>query len=103
MYNNISFALGNQRYAKISKWKWDKLVEFRWWGDNRPTKRGFSLPLMQWKQLVDSSEYIDEALKNGKAYQSHLGTSVLKTRGGTCSQRGFTAPTSPLFQMWIKT
>ena len=79
MDNDISFALGNQRFAKNSEWKGDKRVDLRQWADDTPTKKGISLPLMRWKQLVDSSEYIDKALKNGKPYQSHLDGNVYCT------------------------
>ena len=48
-------------------------MDLRQWADNKPTKKGISLPLVRWKQLVDSSEYIDEALKKDKPFQSHLG------------------------------
>ena len=76
MDNDISSALGNQRIAKISEWKGDKRVDLKQWADNKPTKKEISLHLMRWKQLVDSSEYIDEALKNRYPYQSHLGENV---------------------------
>ena len=39
MDNDISFALGNQRFAKNSEWKGDKRVDLRQWADDKPTKR----------------------------------------------------------------
>jgi len=76
MNNNASFALGNGRYVKVSEWKGEKRVDMREWDGDKPTKKGISLTLMRWKNLVDSLEYVDAALKSGDAYQLHVGGNV---------------------------
>ena len=38
--NDISFALGNQRYSKISERNGDTQVDLRQWETHKPTKKG---------------------------------------------------------------
>ena len=75
----FSANLGSNRYVKICQWKGEKRVDLREWEGNKPTKKGISLPLMRWKFLLDHIQYVDEALKNHKAYVHHLGGNVFCT------------------------
>ena len=79
MDKNASFALGNQRYVKVCEWKGEIRADLREWDGDKPTKKGISLTLMRWKCLVDNVDNVDEALKNGTAYQLHLGGNVYCT------------------------
>ena len=47
MVSNVSFALDNQRYVKVSEWKEEKRIDLREWEANKPTKKGISLTLMR--------------------------------------------------------
>ena len=79
MDNITNFALGNNRYVKVCEWKDEKRVDLREWENDKPTKKGISLTLMRWKQLVVHSDNVDEALKNNDAYTFHLGGNVYIT------------------------
>ena len=70
------FALGNNRYVKVCEWNGEKRVDMREWDNDKPTKKGISLTLQRWKQLADHIELVDEALKDGRVYQIHLGGNV---------------------------
>ena len=70
------FCLGNGRYVEVKEWKGELRVDLREWENDRPTKKGISLTLMHWKNLVDQIEYVDEALREKKSYGSHLGGNV---------------------------
>ena len=61
-------------------------VDLREWQDGKPTKKGISVTLSRWKNLVDRMVYLDEALAERKPYTSHLGGNVYftVTLGGTC-------------------
>ena len=79
MVSNVSFALDNQRYVKVSEWKEEKRVDLREWEANKPTKKGISLTRMRWKNFTDGIENVDEALKDNKYYCLHLGGNVYCT------------------------
>ena len=61
---------------KVSEWRGEQRVDLREWEDDKPTKKGISLTLMRWKNLVDRIEDVDKALQNGSDYRLHLGGNV---------------------------
>ena len=69
-------ALENDRYVQVSQWQGEWRVDIREWKNNEPTKKGISLTLMSWKNLINQLEYLDKALENREYYQSHLGGNV---------------------------
>ena len=69
-------ALGNDRYVQVCEWKSELRVDLREWENDAPTKKGISLILMRWKNLVDAFEYADQGLQNKEAYKAHLGGNV---------------------------
>ena len=70
------FSLGNERYVQVNEWRGELRVDIREWQEDKPTKKGISLTLMRWKNLVDASEFVDQALHGKKAYSAHLGGNV---------------------------
>ncbi|RKP05226.1 transcriptional Coactivator p15-domain-containing protein [Thamnocephalis sphaerospora] len=61
------FRLGPKKRLTVRKWKNMVLLDFREYytdaaGEERPTKKGLSLTLDQWKILKTSLEDIDEAI-----------------------------------------
>jgi hypothetical protein len=78
-----NIELGNNRFVKATEWK-DKIrIDVREWafknGEQLPTKKGISLPLHRWKMLVDSLEFLDQALDEKRDYATHLGRNVYAT------------------------
>ena len=69
-------SLGNERYVQVNEWKGEMRVDIREWQDDQPTKKGTSLPLMRWKNLVDQIEYVDKAPQNKQSYGYHVGGNV---------------------------
>ena len=59
-------SIGNDRYVQVCEWKGDLRVDLREWQDNKPTKKGISLSLSRWKNLVESIMYIDQAVQEKK-------------------------------------
>ena len=76
---NVTFSLGNYRYVNVCEWKGEKRVDLREWENDKPTKKGISLTLMRWKNLVDALDNVDEALQNNSSYSLHLGGNVYCT------------------------
>ena len=78
-----NIELGNNRYVRATEWKDQIRIDIREWeikdGKLIPTKKGISLPLHRWKLLVDSFEFLDQALKEKRDYKSHLGRNVYAT------------------------
>ena len=70
------FSLGNERYVQVNEWRGELRVDIREWKDNKPTKKGISLTLMRWKNLVNQIEYVDKALENKLSYGYHIGGNV---------------------------
>ena len=70
------FTLGNNRYVQVCEWKGELRVDLREWNLDKPTKKGISLTLMRWKEFLDQLDYLDEALKEKKSYNRHLGGNV---------------------------
>ena len=68
--------IGNGRYLEVAEWKNEKRIDLREWDGDKPTKKGISLTLMRWKNLVDALEFVDEALEKKSAYTAHLGGNV---------------------------
>ena len=60
------FSLGNDRFIKVTEWKGELRVDLREWKDDKPTKKGISLTLMQWKNWVDYLEYADQRGQRNK-------------------------------------
>ena len=79
-------SLGNGRTVEVIEWKGERRVDLMEWRDELPTTKGISLTLMRWKNWTDYIEYVDQALAEKKAYQSHLGGNVYCTvnEGSTC-------------------
>ncbi len=73
------YQLGNDRYVQVTEWKGELRVDLREWCGDKPTKKGISLSLMRWKNLVDASEYVDQALEKKQPYKAHLGGNVCCT------------------------
>jgi hypothetical protein len=75
-----NIELGNDRFVQASEWKDEIRIDVREWeiqNDKRvPTKKGISLPLQRWKMLVDSLEFLDQALDEKRDYATHLGRNV---------------------------
>ena len=75
-----NIELANQRYAKATEWKDEIRIDVREYemknGMRIPTKKGISLPLYRWKMLVNSFEFLDQAIDEKKEYKSHLGGNV---------------------------
>ena len=67
------FSLGNERYVQVNEWRGELRVDIREWKDDKPTKKGISLTLMRWKNLVNQIEYVDKALENKVSYGYHIG------------------------------
>ena len=76
--------LGNNRYIQVSEWKEELRVDLREWNGDVPTKKGISLTLLRYKNLIDGTETIDKALQDKESYQSHLGGNVYCTVNGSC-------------------
>lgn len=74
--SRCNFPLGGGRYVQVCDWKGELRVDLREWCDNTPTRKGISLTLMRWKNLMDYVECLDQALTDKKAYNSHLGGNV---------------------------
>ena len=74
-------ALGNDRYVQVNEWKGELRVDIREWQDDKPTKKGISLTLMRWKNLIDQLEYVDKALQDKHSYWCHLGGNVYNNIG----------------------
>jgi hypothetical protein len=68
--------LGNNRYVKVCDWNGELRVDIREWNEGKPTKKGISLPLSRWKNLVNIFDQIDEAKKGGIQFGQHLGGNV---------------------------
>ena len=69
-------ALGNDRFMQVNEWKGELRVDVREWQDDKPTKKGISLTLMRWKNLVDQLDYACNALQDKQSYWCHLGGNV---------------------------
>lgn len=76
LYDKMKFQLGNCRYIEVKEWKGELRVDLREWENGQPTKKGISLTLMRWKNLVDAIEYVDQGLRNNDGYKTHLGGNV---------------------------
>jgi hypothetical protein len=61
------FSIGNQRYVQVNEWKGELRVGIREWQNDKPTKKGISLTLMRWKNLVDQLEYVDREARTGNS------------------------------------
>ena len=79
-------SLDNDRYVEVKEWKGELRVDLREWKDDKPTKEGISLTLMQWKNWVDSLENAYQARAEKKHYMGHLGGNVYctVTEGSSC-------------------
>jgi hypothetical protein len=75
-----NIELGNNRFVQATEWKDEIRIDVREWeikdGKQIPTKKGISLPLHRWKMLVDSLEFLDQALNEKREYATHLGRNV---------------------------
>ena len=65
-------ALGNDRFMQVNEWKGELRVDIREWQDDKPTKKGISLTLMRWKNLVDQLGYAYNALQDKQSYSYHI-------------------------------
>jgi hypothetical protein len=75
-----NIELGNNRFVQATEWKDEIRIDVSEWeiqNEKRiPTKKGISLPLQRWKMLVDSLEFLDQALIEKREYATHLGRNV---------------------------
>lgn len=69
-------TLGNNRYVQVCEWKGELRVDIREWNENKATKKGISLTLMRYKNLVDLLEFADQAIQGKEFYKRHLGGNV---------------------------
>jgi hypothetical protein len=60
----------------VNEWKGELRVDLREWQGDKPTKKGISLTLMRWKNVVDAMEFVDQSLGNKQVYNAHLGGNV---------------------------
>ena len=79
--SRCKLGLGNNRFVEVKEWKGELRVDLREWNDDKPTKKGISLTLMRWKNLVDALEFVDQGLQTKRAYTAHLGGNVNLTMG----------------------
>ena len=42
------FSVGIDRFIEVTEWKGELHVDLREWKEDKPTKKGISLTLMQW-------------------------------------------------------
>ena len=77
--DSTNVSLGNNRYLKVCSWKGETRVDLREWENDKPTKKGISLTLLRWKELVDSIDDVNEALRKNEDYQVHIGRNVYCT------------------------
>ena len=59
--SRCKLSLGSDRYIEVKEWKGELRVDLREWKDDKPMKKGISLTLMRWKNLVEHLEYADQA------------------------------------------
>jgi len=80
-----NIELGNSRYVKASECNDEIRIDIREWKTENnkriPTKKGISLPLHRWKMLVDSFEFLDQALAEKRDYRTHIGGNVYASVG----------------------
>ncbi|XP_071138711.1 uncharacterized protein [Mytilus edulis] len=80
-----NIELGNNRFVQATEWKEEIRIDIREWelkdGQRTPTKRGLGLPLHRWKMLVDSLDFLDQAIMEKREYKSHLGRNMYATIG----------------------
>lgn len=74
----LSIALGNDKYVTLKEWKGTKRVDIRRWINGvTPTKEGASLHLDEWKIICNHAEIIDEFLERSPCsdvdWRYHLG------------------------------
>lgn len=76
----LSVALENGRFAKVTMWQNEPRLDLRQWEigqtNNKPTKKGISLKLLQVKTLKNGMESIQESLKKNEDLKWHLGMNV---------------------------
>ncbi len=56
-------------------------MDIREWRDDRPSKKGISLTLMRYKNLVYLLELADRAIQSKESFDRHLGGNVYITIG----------------------
>ena len=77
MFPRCKLSLGNGRYVQVTEWKGEMRVDIREWDNDLPTKKGVSLSLMQYKNLLAGIEtFIDPAMKENKNEMFNLGANV---------------------------
>ena len=77
MSPRCKLSLGNGRYVQVTEWKGELRVDIREWDNDLPTKKGISLNLMQYKNLLAGIEtFIDPAITENKNESFHLGANV---------------------------
>ena len=77
MSPRCKLSLGNGRYVQVTEWKSELRVDIREWDNDLPTKKGISLNLMQYKNLLAGIEtFIDPAITENKNESFHLGANV---------------------------
>ena len=78
-----NIELANNRFVKAVEWNGEMRIDIREYDDKVqgkiPTKKGISLPLHRWKLLVDSFEFLDQALSEQRDYSTHIGGNVYFT------------------------
>jgi hypothetical protein len=65
-----NFELGNNRFVQDTELQEQMRIDVQEWNSHNgrkiPTKKGISLPLHRWKMLVNSFEFLDQALDEKK-------------------------------------
>ena len=79
-------SLGSDRFVEVSQWRDELRIDLRKWRDGKPTKKGISLTLMQWKNCINQLEYMDRALDNKTSYEYHIDGNLYCTiaENGVC-------------------
>ena len=65
-----NFEFGNNRFVQVTELQEQMRIDVQEWdshnGRKISTKKGISLPLHRWKMLVNSFEFLDQALDEKK-------------------------------------
>ena len=77
MSPRCKLSIGNERFIQVIEWHGELRVDLREWQHNYPTKKGISLNLVQYKNLLAGLDIsINPALTENKDDLFHLGANV---------------------------
>jgi len=80
MEGENSYDLGNNRFFRVTEWKSEPRFDLRQFETQNemvlPTKKGVSIPLQPFKNLIMEIDNIDNAWKNKQTYKTNLGEDI---------------------------